>query len=265
MAFAQAARRPIAGAVATLGVSDRVTFLRKTYAHLGIALLAFAAITGGLLKYAPGVSWKFSTMFGASAFAMLGLMLLLMGVLFVANRLVQNNSSRGLQYLGLGIGVAAYSFLFQPLFWVLMLRFSHPTQAQILSLQAGGVPTFILSGTALAILSQAIVITMAIFVGLTLVVFVTKKDFSFLRGALMIASFAAIGIIFAAIIFGFSLGGLFAGFMILLMAGYILYETSAIMKDFPPTMYVAAAMMLFSTVVTLFWYVLRLLMALRSD
>ena len=33
MAFAQSAR-PIPGAVATLGVSDRVTFLRKTYGHL---------------------------------------------------------------------------------------------------------------------------------------------------------------------------------------------------------------------------------------
>jgi hypothetical protein len=34
MAFAQAARlRPIEGAVATVGVSDRVAFLRKTYAH----------------------------------------------------------------------------------------------------------------------------------------------------------------------------------------------------------------------------------------
>ena len=52
--------RPIEGAVATLGVSDRVTFLRKTYAHLGVALLAFAALTGGLLKFAPTMSWGFS-------------------------------------------------------------------------------------------------------------------------------------------------------------------------------------------------------------
>ena len=43
MAFAQQLARPIQGAVATLGVSDRVAFLRKTYAHLGVALIAFAA------------------------------------------------------------------------------------------------------------------------------------------------------------------------------------------------------------------------------
>jgi FtsH-binding integral membrane protein len=53
--------------------------------------------------------------------------------------------------------------------------------------------------------------------------------------------------------------------MILLMAGYILYQTSVIMKEFPPTAFVAAALMLFSTIATLFWYVLRLLMSLRSD
>jgi FtsH-binding integral membrane protein len=265
MAFAQAAsRRPIEGAVATLGVSDRVTFLRKTYAHLGIALIGFAVLCGSLLKFAPEVSWKFATMFGAGPLGMIGMLLLMMGALFAANWMVQHNTSRGVQYGGLALGVAAYAFMFQGLFWVLMLKFSHFTPEQAAMIRTGHMIP-VLNGAALEILMQAVVITLAIFIGLTLVVFVTKKDFSFMRGVLMIGSFAALGIIVAAMIFGFSLGGLFAGFMILLMAGYILYETSAVMKDFPPTMYVAAAMMLFSTVVTLFMYVLRLLMSLRSD
>ncbi len=263
--FAQAAsRRPIEGAVATLGVSDRVAFLRKTYAHLGIALLAFAGICGALLKFAPEVSWKFSTMFGTSMFGMLGMMVLMMVTLGAANWMVQHNSSRGIQYGGLALGVGAYAFLFQPIFWVLMMKFSKYSAGDVAMIKAGhAVP--VMNGAAVEILTQAIVISLAIFIGLTLVVFISKKDFSFLRGILMIGSFAAIGIIFAAILFGFSLGGLFAGFMILLMAGYILMQTSAIMKDFPPTMYVAAAMMLFSTIVTLFFYVLRILMSLRSD
>lgn len=109
------------------------------------------------------------------------------------------------------------------------------------------------------------VITIAIFVGLSLTVFLTKKDFLFLCGALVIASFAALGVILASMLFGFSLGAIFAGVMVLLMAGYILYQTSIIMKDFPPTAYVAAALMLFSTVATLFWYVLQLLMSLRRE
>ena len=58
MAFASS--RPIEGAVATLGVSDRVAFLRKTYAHLGVALLAFAAVAGGMMRFMPETSLKFS-------------------------------------------------------------------------------------------------------------------------------------------------------------------------------------------------------------
>jgi FtsH-binding integral membrane protein len=53
--------------------------------------------------------------------------------------------------------------------------------------------------------------------------------------------------------------------MVLLMAGYILFQTSLVMEHFPPTHHVAAALMLFSTVATLFWYVLQLLMSLRRD
>jgi FtsH-binding integral membrane protein len=70
-------------------------------------------------------------------------------------------------------------------------------------------------------------------------------------------------VILASLLFGFSLGALFSGFVILLMAGYILQQTSMVMRDFPPTAYVAAALMLFSTIATLFWYVLRLLMSLN--
>lgn len=265
MAFAQAQnRRPIEGAVATLGVSDRVVFLRKTYAHLGFSLLAFAAACGALLKFAPEVSWRMATIFGSSMGGMLVLLVVLLGVTFAANYMVQHNSSRAIQYAGLGLGIATYVFLFQQLVWILMLKFSHFTPDQAAMIRTGHkVP--VMNGAAAEILAQATVITLAIFLGLTLVVFVTKKDFSFLRGALMLGLFGAIGIIFAGALFGFSLGAIFSGFIILLMAGFILHDTSRVMKDYPPTMYVAAAMMLFSSVVTMFFHVLRLIMALRSD
>jgi len=41
--MALAHSRPIEGAVATLGVSDRVAFLRRVYGHLGVALVAWRA------------------------------------------------------------------------------------------------------------------------------------------------------------------------------------------------------------------------------
>jgi FtsH-binding integral membrane protein len=84
-----------------------------------------------------------------------------------------------------------------------------------------------------------------------------------MRGVLSIATFAILGIIIASLLFGFSLGSLFCGFVILVMAGYILYQTSLVMSYFPPTAHVSAALMLFSTIATLFWYVLQLLMELN--
>jgi hypothetical protein len=81
MAFAQATnRRPIEGAVATLGVSERVAFLRRTYAHLGVALLAWAALTAGLMVYATEFSLKFSLWAMRGSWTWLAVMLLFMVV-----------------------------------------------------------------------------------------------------------------------------------------------------------------------------------------
>jgi FtsH-binding integral membrane protein len=236
--------RPIHGAVATLGVSERVAFLRRTYGLLGIALLAFAAIAGGMMRFMPETSLSFSKWALQGRWTWLAVLALFMVVGVVAERMARSDTSRTVQYIGLGIAVTAQAILLQPLLWICIVRFG-----------ATGANDLILN---------AALITMTIFVGLTATVFVTKKDFSFMRGVLVVCTFAAFGVILASIIFGFALGALFVGLMIALMAGYILYQTSMVMKDFPPTHHVAAALMLFSTVATLFWYVLQLLMSLRE-
>jgi FtsH-binding integral membrane protein len=242
MAFAQSTR-PIQGAVATVGVSDRVAFLRKTYAHLGGALIAWAAATFAFFRYGTATSFKFSSWALEGRWTWLAVIGLFMAVGMIAQKLAQSSTSRGLQYLGLALEVGAWTFLLQPVLWILFTNFH------------GGEPT--------KILGEAVVITLAIFIGLTATVFVTKKDFSFMRGILMCCTFAALGVIVASLIFGFQLGAIFCGAMILLMAGYILYQTSLVMQSFPPTAHVAAALMLFSTVATLFWYVLNFLMEMN--
>jgi uncharacterized protein len=269
MAFAQSARpnRPIAGAVATLGVSDRLAFLRKTYALLGGALIAFAALTGFLLRFMPGVSWGFSKFALGGNIAWLIVLVLFMGVGWVAQRLALSETSRNLQHLGLGLAVIAEALILQPLLWVVMYRFGdQATQATIINALAhgGSIDNAVMSGFAGKVILEAIVITLVIFIGLTATVFITKKDFSFMRGVLSICAFAALGIILASMLFGFQLGAIFCGFMVLLMAGYVLYQTSLIMSYFPPTHHVAAALMLFSTIATLFWYVLQLVMSLND-
>jgi FtsH-binding integral membrane protein len=264
MAFADSAR-PIEGAVATMGVSDRVTFLRKTYAHLGVALIAFAAITGGMMVFMSHTSLRFSAWAWQGRWNWLAVLGLFMVVGWVAERLARSQTSTGLQYLGLLIAVVGEAVLLQPMLWLLMLKFGNgDTIAQLNAIYEGaGGAHLPMDGLAAKILLEAVVITLSIFIGLTAVVFVTKKDFSFMRGVLAICTFAALGVIIASLVFGFHLGAIFSGLMILLMAGYILFQTSIIMKEFPPAAYVAAALMLFTTIATLFWYVLRLLMELN--
>ena len=252
--------RPIEGAVATQGVSDRMTFLRKTYAHLGVALIAFAAITAGMLQYATQTSLKFSSWAFTGRWNWMMVLILFMVVGWVAQKLAMSQTSRGLQYAGLGLAVVAESVLLQPMLWILMLRFGG---ADTMEHDFNGHIAPHLSGQAGAILGEAVVITLAIFIGLTLTVFLTKKDFTFMTGILTICTFAILGVIFASILFGFHLGAIFSGLVILLMAGYILQQTSLVMNYFPPTGYVAASLMLFSTIATLFWYVLRLLMEMN--
>ena len=257
MGFAQAARtyRPIEGAVATVGVSDRVAFLRRTYVHLGIALIAFAAFTAFMMRDMSDFSLHWAA-WGTQGMNWLFVLLLFVGVNLGAQRLAQAETSRALQYVGLGLAVVMWSFLIQPMIWVAVLKFGNPAEI----LQADGVH-IALSAKAAAVIGESAVITLAIFVGLTVTVFLTRKDFSFMRGILSICTFAAFGVIIASILFGFTLGMLFSGAMVLLMSGYILYQTTLIMKVFRPTQHVAAALMLFATVVTLFLYVLDLVMS----
>lgn len=259
MAFAAARERSIPGAVATLGVSDRVTFLRKTYAHLGVALILFAGLTAVMINFATEFSLRWAMWSGRGMnflFVFIAFFVANMG----AQKLAQSETSRGVQYLGLGLMVTVWSFLLQPMIWVAMFKFGNPA-----TIFAGGQVHAVLSPTASAIIIESAIITLAIFVGLTLTVFLTKKDFTFMRGVLTICGFGAMGVVLASLLFGFTLGALFSGFVILLMSGYILFQTSLVMSYFPPTQYVSAALMLFGTVATLFIHVMNLMMRMRSN
>ncbi|MGH7173701.1 MAG: Bax inhibitor-1 family protein, partial [Gemmataceae bacterium] len=108
------------------------------------------------------------------------------------------------------------------------------------------------------------VLTLAVFGGLTLSVFVTKKDYSPLRPILAVGSLIALGVIVAACLVGFNLGLIFSFVMVALMSGYILYYTSQIMLHYRTDQHVAAALALFAAVATLFWYILRIVMAVSS-
>lgn len=107
MRAAASLSRSIPFASATLGQSDRMAFLRKTYAHLGVALVALALITGGMMRFFPETSLAMSRWAFAGTWNWLLVLALFMGVGYVGDRLAWSQSSRALQYVGLGVSVVA--------------------------------------------------------------------------------------------------------------------------------------------------------------
>jgi FtsH-binding integral membrane protein len=115
-----------------------------------------------------------------------------------------------------------------------------------------------------SVIPTAGIITGCVFVGLTGSAFISGKNFGFLRPFIAIGGMAALGLIAASILFGFSLGILFTCVMILFAAAAILYQTSNVIHEYRDDQYVAASLGLFASVALLFWYVLNLLMSLRD-
>ena len=228
--------------VAEAPVETRAEFIRKTYVHLVGAVLAFVAIEAALFVFIPDTT-QFAIMnwLGQSAYLWLLVLGGFMAVSYIADRFARSSSSPPMQYSGLALYVVAEALLFMPLIWI----------AQ----------TYSPSGT----LGAAALVTAIIFAGLTAFVFITRSDFSWLGGILYIGGFAAIALIVAGAIFGFNMGLWFVVPMIALACGYILYQTSNLIHHYQPGQHVAASLALFASVALLFWYVLRLIMALQRD
>jgi len=94
---------------------------------------------------------------------------------------------------------------------------------------------------------QAGVLTVAIFGGLTAYVFLTNRDFSFLRGMMTVG---LIVIVIAGLFNVLFVGSLGFGFAIavatlLLFAGFVLYDTSNIIRRYPTTEYVSGVLDLY--------------------
>ena len=71
-------------------------------------------------------------------------------------------------------------------------------------------------------------------------------------------------ILVCSFIFGFSLGLIFSGAMIVLASAAILYTTSRIQQDYRTDQHVAASLSLFAAVAMLFWYMVRIFIATRD-
>ncbi len=112
---------------------------------------------------------------------------------------------------------------------------------------------------------QAGLLTVGIFGGLTAYVFVSKKDFSFMRGMMMTG---LIVVVLAGVLNLFIVGSSALSFGIscaalLLFSGFVLYDTSNIIRRYPTNEYVAGALDLYLDAFNIFLALLRILNAGR--
>lgn len=231
-------------AVCDAAADARVDFIRKTYLHVAGAILLFGVLEAILINMGMHIA-MFRAFAGSGRWGPLVLFGLFMGATYLGNYWATRGGSRGMQYLGLLVYTLAEVVIFLPLIGI-----------AVMMSQEGG-------GMGYEIVASAGLITLLLVAGLTATAFISGADFSFLGGALIIGSFIAFGLILASLLFGFNLGIWFSGAMCLLAGGSILYTTSNIQRRYRTDQYVAASLALFASVMLLFYYVLRILIALN--
>jgi FtsH-binding integral membrane protein len=242
MSYADNPYRASLGDFASMAaVDERSSFITRTYLHLAGAVTLFVILEAVLLN-TPGVEQLVGLMIGGR-FSWLVVIGLFMLVSIVAGNWANSAISPGMQYAGLGLYVVAESIIFVPLLY-LARRMDAVNHTQIIASAAG--------------------VTIGLFALLTAAVFITRKDFSFLRTFLVFGGFAAMGFIVLAMIFGFALGPIFIYAVIALACGYILYDTSNVLHHYRIGQHVAAALALFASLALLFWYILQLFMSRRD-
>lgn len=224
--------------VSELPDEQKAAFIRRTYGHLAGAIAAFALVESQLLKL--GLGEQMMAMLSTSKWSWLLVLGAFMAVGHVANKWAHSNYSREMQYAGLGLYIVAQAIIMLPLIYMAM-RYAPD------------------------VLPNAALITASMVAGLTLVVFTTGKNFSFLRPALALGGVVAMGLIIAAIAFGFGLGMFFSAAMIVFASISVLYTTSNIVHEYNQEQHVAASLALFSSVALMFWYVIQFLMSFGSD
>jgi FtsH-binding integral membrane protein len=221
-------------------LSERAAFIGRTYFWLLGAVLGCIALVA-VLTGVPALSEALLKLtIGNGRVGMLVLLFGCMGAQWFAHSMARNARSAGAQQLGLAIAVVAEALILSPL--LLFAERAFP-----------------------GLTTKAMVVTGALFAALTALVYFTRWNFRWLGTALTVAGLAAMGTILVSFVVPLNLGVWFVVAMLVLSVGYILYDTSNVMHDYPTHLHIAAALALFTSVTMLFWYVLRLLMAFGND
>jgi modulator of FtsH protease len=220
--------------VIDLATEFRLEFIRKTYSVFMLGILVALLAGWATLNVPPVMN---------AAQALRGNLLISIGLLF-----------------GLSIGAQAVSrvpvlnLVAMFAFTAFMGFFLTPLLAMYNSAFPG-------------IVTQAAVLTTLTFSALTAYAFISKKDFSFMGGLLFVGMIALIlGGLANVFLFKSSMASyLMAWVSLLIFSGFVLYETSNIMRTHDAKSYVSAALVLFISFVNMFLAILRILAGGRRD
>ena len=194
--------------------------LRNTYMLLSMTLL-FSAMTAGA-----------SVVFSLPSPGIIITLLGYFGLLFLTNKL--RNSAWGIASVFALTGFMGFTL--------------GPIISRYLGMPGGG-----------SIVMGAMALTGIIFMGLSAYVLISKRDFSFMGGFLMIGLLVAFVASLGAIFFQIpALSLTISAVMVLLMSGMILFETSNIIQG-GETNYIMATVSLYITIFNLFTSLLHLL------
>ena len=114
---------------------------------------------------------------------------------------------------------------------------------------------------------QALGLTLVSFGGISAYAYFTKRDFSFMRGMLTVGFVVVLGLVISSLFIDYStpLQIAISGAVVLLFAGYTLYDTQRIFREYPKSEHLAASIQLFGNVVMMFMYILRMILLLARD
>lgn len=213
-------------------VDERMAFLRRTYAYLLMEICLVGVVTTFVLR-SPTLLANVAIPLASSIWIYL---LGIFGVSFISRALVRRRSA-GAQLAGAGVWVLFLGILLAPFAWVIEQR----------------------TGS-YALLGQAFLMTAGIFGGLTAYVLISRKDFSFIGGALSIVTSIVFFGSIAYFIFGGTAGFGFNILWVVLIGGWVLYDTSNVLHRRNVREHVAASVDLLVDFVYMLIYIAMILL-----
>lgn len=216
-------------------MKDRKLFIKKTYTHLLLGIVAFFVLS---FIIGNSVIGSIFAPFVLGNYFLIIAVLIVFGIIHTFLQDIMEFSNKKLfQYSAFIIYITLESILISPIIFLLKDTLIFPI---------------------------AFLMTFAIFAVITLIAFVTKKDFEFLGSFLTMGLILGLITIVLSFIFGFNLGIIFSAFMVCLASGYILYDTSKIINKYSDHQYIAAAGSLMASIILLLWYLIRILIEILN-